>query len=228
MTEQEKLDLIITINEFPSSKWSFVKKTKILSQYKTDKEFQQEIIQAFIEKQLQETETDPLEDKVCDQNGDCLASRAWECHARNCSYQPCRANCSQLKIEVSKAESLKLMGLQKYACLRHYIVDGESSDFCHRYFKENKQLPPGAKLNIKLPKQLLELLQQQQQPSTSSTILVSQPSTSSAIIVPEPSTSSVNFEAQQDPQNESVNDGSLRKEGKIKYSEKSGRKPCDH
>ena len=48
MTEQEKLDLIITINEFPSSKWSFVKKTKILSQYKTDKEFQQEIIQAFI------------------------------------------------------------------------------------------------------------------------------------------------------------------------------------
>ncbi len=204
MTEQEKLDLINTINEFPSSKWSYVKKKKILSQYKTDKESQQEIIQAFIKKQLQETETDPLEDKVCNQNGDCLASRAWECHARNCQYQPYRANCSQLKIEVSKAESLKLIGLQKYACLRHYIVDGESSDFCHRYFKENKQLPPGAKLNIKLPKQLLELLHQQQ------------PSTSSAIIVPEPSTSSVNFEAQQDPQNESVNDGSLRKEGKIK------------
>ena len=151
MTEQEKQNLLLKINELPSSNWVKLEKDRIFSQYKYDTEFKKKVIEAFINKQLQETAADPLEDKVCDQNGKYLANRAWPCHAKNCSYQPFRGNCAQLKIEVSRAESWKLIGIQKYACLKHFSVFREPSDYCHNYFKEHKKLPTNAILNIKGP-----------------------------------------------------------------------------
>ena len=66
MTEQEKQNLLLKINELPSSQWVKLEKEIIFSQYKKDTEFKKKVIEAFINKQLQETAADPLEDKVCD------------------------------------------------------------------------------------------------------------------------------------------------------------------
>ena len=151
MTTTEQQELIKRIRNSSSKQWSFTTKKNILFQNKDNADFQKELKNEWINQQKQEVETDPLEDNVFDQNGELVASRSWKCNARNCSYQACRGNYIQLAIKVSKEESVKLTGSKKYACLKHYIVKGEETDYCHHYFKVNKKLPPNAKLNIKGP-----------------------------------------------------------------------------
>ena len=155
MTEEQKLDLLISIQESSSSKqWSDGLKEKILKQI-LDKDFKNVVKQAWANQQLKEIESDPLEEKVVDESGKCLANRAWKCQARNCRYQPFRGNCLQLAIEVTKEDHFKLTGKSttKFACLKHYRVQGQEINYCHNYFKLHKRLPEGAylKLNIQDP-----------------------------------------------------------------------------
>ena len=151
MFTNEQQEILSKIRNSTSKQWNSYKKRNILFRFKEDPNFQQNLKEEWINKQKQEVENDPLEDKVFDQNGQLVASRSWKCNARNCSYQACRGNNDQLAIEVSKEESLKLTGSKKYACLKHYIVFGKDSDYCHHFFKEHKKLPSNAKLNLKGP-----------------------------------------------------------------------------
>ena len=145
----EKANLLLHIESSLSSEWPKITKEKILSQYKKEKDFQKILTKAWVDQQLREAESDPLEEQVVDQSGEIVASRAWKCNAKNCSYQPSRGQRSQLAIQVTLEDSHKLTSDKKYVCLRHYRVNGQDNDYCHNFFKFNKKLPAGAFLNVK-------------------------------------------------------------------------------
>jgi hypothetical protein len=150
MTEQQTLDLLLSIQESSSSKqWSDGLKDKILKKI-PDKDLKNYVKQAWVDQQLQEVQSDPLEQEVVDENGKCLANRAWKCQARNCRYQPFRGNCLQLAIKAAEADHEKLAGkyTEKFVCLKHYRVEGQDNDYCHTYFKIYKKLPVGAYLKV--------------------------------------------------------------------------------
>ena len=149
-----KANLLLHIQSSLSSEWTKTIKDTILSNYKKDKDFQKILTKAWVDQQVSEIESDPLEKEVLGNNGVCLASRAWKCNAKNCSYQPSRGQRSQLAVRVTTEDSYKLTSDKKYACLRHYRVNGQDNDYCHNFFKFNKKLPVGAFLNIKGSKPL--------------------------------------------------------------------------
>ena len=149
MSEQEKIDLLRTITESNSSKlWTASIKQKIFKQYQSDKIFLNKVKQAFVNQQLIEVNSDPLEDKVVDDDGMLLASREWTCNARNCFYRFYRGNAPQLKIAPKAEDCKNLIGPKKFVCLKHYRVVNQKIDFCHNYFKLYKKLPQDAILNI--------------------------------------------------------------------------------
>jgi hypothetical protein len=93
MSEQEKIDLLLSIMESKTSKnWTPSTKQKIFKQFKTDKNFIKRLKKAFVTLQINEVILDPLEDKVFDENGELLASRDWNCNAKNCFYKFARGN----------------------------------------------------------------------------------------------------------------------------------------
>ena len=109
----EKANLLLHIETSLSSEWPKITKEKILSQYKKEKDFQKILTKAWVDQQLREAESDPLEEQVVDQSGEIVASRAWKCNAKNCSYQPSRGQRSQLAIQVTKEDSHKLTNDKK-------------------------------------------------------------------------------------------------------------------
>ena len=158
MTDEQKLDLLLSIQETSSSKqWSRYDKEKILKQI-TDKDFKRELKQAWVNQQLKEVQSDPLEEKVVDESGQCLASRAWKCKVKHCKYQPHSGHCAQLAVAVAAEDHSKLSGksTKKFACLMHYRVEGQESNYCHNYFKLYKKLPVGAYLKLKIQKQSVQ------------------------------------------------------------------------
>ena len=68
-------------------------------------------------------------------------------------FQPSRGFRSQLAVEVT-IDNHKLIGDKKYACIKHYRVNGEKNDYCHVFFKVHQKLPAGAFLSIQGPKPL--------------------------------------------------------------------------
>lgn len=214
MSEQELHNLLIEIQESSSSKqWNFNAKKITLSKFKENKDFQNKLNKAWTDKQLREREHDPLEEKVVDQTGQILASRDWRCDAKDCSYKFYRGQCYQLAIEVSPDDCDKLIKKKKYACLKHYIVQGQNTEYCHNYFKANKKLPPGAKLNIKPPKQLAKV----SQPQHSNSLQLAE------VPQPQPSTSFANKEPSiVQVQKKSVNDGGPRKRPKFTHPDLLG------
>jgi hypothetical protein len=192
MSEQEKIDLLLRITESNSSKlWTASIKQKIFKQFQTDKCFLNEVKQAFVNQQLSEVNSDPLEEKVVDANGKLVASREWTCNARNCYFKFYRGNAPQLAIKPQAEDSENLIGPKKFVCLKHYCVVHQDIDYCHNYFKLYKKLPEGALLKISKP--------------------TPQPSRRSANSEPQPSTNLVNFETQPTTTNKSVNERSLTK-----------------
>ena len=166
LTVDEKLDLLIHIQDSTSKQWTKSLKEKIISQNNGDKDFIKSIKKGWTTQQEEEMKEDPLEEKMLDRNGVCIANRNWKCNAKNCRYQPNRGNCQQLAIKVAEEEKPKLSGDQKYACLQHYRINFEKNDHCYKFFKLNHKLPAGATLNFKAfkPSPILS------QPSTTYTI----------------------------------------------------------
>ncbi len=149
MSEQEKIDLLLSIKESKESKnWTTSTKQRIFKQFKTDKNFINKVKKAFVTLQLNESELDPLEDKVFDDNGELLASRDWKCNAKYCFYKFGRGNAPQLAIKARAQDSENLIGEKKYVCLKHYRVVHQKNDYCHNYFKLYKKLPQEAILNL--------------------------------------------------------------------------------
>ena len=131
-----------------SKQWTDRLKQKLLSRVK-DNLLKDKLKEAWVKQQVKEIEVDALEIEVVDNNGKVVASRHWKCNARNCSFQYYRGNCSRLVIQVATNERDKLNRNGQHACLKHFSVQYQDSDFCHSYFKFYKKLPEGAFLKLK-------------------------------------------------------------------------------
>ena len=137
-----------------------------MSQLHNDKFAQIKVKKELIKKELKEVENDPLEAKVFNNSGECIANRDWKCNFKNCSYMLSRGQCLKLTVKAREEDRNALIGSQEFACLKHYRVkDIKSRDYCHNFYKLNKELPPNAKLNNGGQKPLPQL----PQPITSST-----------------------------------------------------------
>jgi hypothetical protein len=71
-----KANLLLHIQSSLSSEWTKTIKDTILSNYKQDKDFQKILTKDWVDQQVSEIESDPLEKEVLGNNGVCLASRA--------------------------------------------------------------------------------------------------------------------------------------------------------
>ena len=98
-----------------------------MTQHKGNKEFQKKIKEAFLIQELKDKQSDSLESQVYDQHGECIASssKEWRCNAKNCSFQNHRGHSLQLTSKVADEDKVKLAHKQKFACLRHYPVQGQ-------------------------------------------------------------------------------------------------------